>query len=197
MCPPCLPLPLTAAVHVGAPVLVLRCGAGAAPSAVATPAARPAAAMREPPSQPGRGDDTGKKKRGEIKPIPGRLTLKLIGGRCGLWEPPRFAHGQRCVCVCVSCRGLQRHERGSKASKTKINPYFKLELGGAHSIKKRSTPIKNTNSTPDFKGEVHLTLIFVCVCVRLHVITHVVVGDPCRTGNHLRHHDTKAAVAGW
>lgn len=53
----------------------------------------------------------------------------------------------------VGGRGLQRHERGSKASKTKINPYFKLELGGSNSIKKRSTPIKNSNSTPDFKGE--------------------------------------------
>jgi hypothetical protein len=53
-------------------------------------------------------------------------------------------------------RGLQRHDRGSKASKTKINPYFKFELGGAKAIKKRSTPIKNSNSTPDFKGEVWL-----------------------------------------
>ena len=56
--------------------------------------------------------------------------------------------------LCVRCSGLQRHERGSKASKTKINPYFKFELGGANAIKKRSTPIKNSNSTPDFKGEV-------------------------------------------
>jgi hypothetical protein len=58
------------------------------------------------------------------------------------------------VTVIDCCRGLQRHERGSKASKTKINPYFKFELGGTNSIKKRSTPIKNSNSTPDFKGEV-------------------------------------------
>lgn len=71
-----------------------------------------------------------RKKLMEIKAIPGRLTVKLVGGR-----------------------GLQRHDRGSKASKTKINPYFKFELGGAKAIKKRSTPIKNSNSTPDFKGE--------------------------------------------
>jgi hypothetical protein len=65
-----------------------------------------------------------------------------------------FMHVCACGCARMCCRGLQRHDRGSKASKTKINPYFKFDLGGAKAIKKRSTPVKNSNSTPDFKGEV-------------------------------------------
>lgn len=77
-----------------------------------------------------------------------------------------------CVPLFSFPRGLQRHDRGSKTSKTKINPYFKFELGGANSIKKRSTPIKNSNSTPDFKGEVRCGRCVLCArgcdCAILH-----------------------------
>lgn len=102
-------------------------------------------------------DDEGpKKKKSDIKPIAGRFIVKLIGGR----HVPPVPTSSQCFLIIPFLlllpvrRGLQRHERGSKASKTKINPYFKLELGGTNAIKKRSTPIKNSNSTPDFKSEV-------------------------------------------
>ena len=143
-----------------------------------------------------------RKKLAEIKPIPGRLTVKLVGGRC---VPARLA----VTCVvqrAVACgtvvtrslpwvigRGLQRHDRGSKAAKTKINPYFKFELGGQKSIKKRSTPIKNSNATPDFKGEVRTpgkrTVGGICPSR----ITALLCCAPA-SGNYVRHGATQEFV---